>query len=93
MCHLTSLIWYVCILYSIIQVFAIEFITFAIDFFPFAVDFVTFAVEFIPFGLISLFASDHIHRQWQSTVVNVAEEAIAEELLPYKELFTTVVLQ
>ena len=35
--------------------------------------------------------SDHTHHQWQSTTVNVTEEAIAEELL--QELFTTVILQ
>jgi len=31
--------------------------------------------------------------KWCSTIANVAEEAVAEELLPYKELFTIVVLQ
>ena len=46
-----------------------------------------------PFELINLFTSDHIHHQWKSTIANAAKEAVAEELLPYKELFTTVVLQ
>ena len=35
--------------------------------------------------------NDHTHHQWRSTIANVAEEAIAEELSSYKELFTTVV--
>ena len=43
--------------------------------------------------LISPFASDHTHHQWQNTIANVAVEAIAEELSPYNELFTTVILQ
>ena len=37
--------------------------------------------------------SDHTQCQWHSAIVNAVEEAVAEELLPYKELFTTVVLQ
>jgi len=37
-----------------------------------------------------MLVSDHTHHQWQSTIVNVAVE---EKLSPYKELFTTVVLQ
>ena len=45
-----------------------------------------------PFELLSLFSSDHTHRQWRSTM-NAVEEDVAEELLPYKELFTTVLLQ
>ena len=44
-----------------------------------------------PGRLINLFESDHTHRYWRSTIVNVAEEAVAEELLPYKELLTSVV--
>ena len=40
-----------------------------------------------------MFESDHTHCQWRRTVANVGEEAVAEELSPYKELFTTVVLQ
>ena len=43
------------------------------------------------FELINLFASNHTHHQWQSTIANAVEEAVVEELLPYKELFTTVV--
>jgi len=39
-----------------------------------------------------LFESDHTHRYWHSTIANVAEEGVAEELLPYKELFTPVYL-
>ena len=41
----------------------------------------------------SLLASDHTHREWRSRVWNVVGEAVEEELLPYKELFTTVVLE
>ena len=37
--------------------------------------------------------SDHTHHQWPSMIANVAVEAIAEKLSPYKELFKTVVLQ
>jgi len=36
--------------------------------------------------------SDHAHHQWKRTVTNVSEKAVAE-LLPYKELFTTAVLE
>jgi len=36
--------------------------------------------------------SDHTHCKWRSTIANVVEEAGAEELLSYKELFTTVAL-
>jgi len=34
--------------------------------------------------LINLFARDHAHCLWHSTVTNAAEEAVEEELLPYK---------
>ena len=37
--------------------------------------------------------ADHTHRKWRSRVWNVVGEAVEEELLPYKELFTTVVLE
>jgi len=37
--------------------------------------------------------SDHSHHQWRSTIADAVVEAVAEELSPYKELFTTVVLQ
>ena len=40
-----------------------------------------------------MLASDHTHREWRSRVWNVVGEAVEEELLPYKELFTTVVLE
>ena len=40
----------------------------------------------LPGKLISLFVSDHA--QHYSTVVNVTEEVVVEELSPYKELFT-----
>ena len=36
--------------------------------------------------------SDHTYHQWQSTIANVAVEAVIKELSPYKEFFTTVVL-
>jgi len=34
---------------TVLQVFAIEFVTFAIDFIPFAIEFIIFAMEFGPF--------------------------------------------
>ena len=40
-----------------------------------------------------MLAIDHTHREWRSRVWNVAGEAVEEQLLPYKELFTTVVLE
>ena len=40
-----------------------------------------------------MFARDHTHRLWRSGVANAAEEAVAEELSPSQELFTTVVLE
>jgi len=43
--------------------------------------------------LITRWTVDHTHHQWRSTIANVTVEAVAVELSPYKELFTTVVLQ
>jgi len=44
--------------YTLIQVFAIEFVGFAVDFVPFAVEFVAFAIEFgafaVEFGAFAL---------------------------------------
>ena len=39
------------IISTLIQVFAIEFVSFAVDFVPFAVEFVAFAIEFGPFAI------------------------------------------
>jgi len=40
-----------------------------------------------------LFARDHVHCYWRSTVANAAEKAVAEELSLSEELFTSVVLE
>ena len=45
----------------------------------------------LPGKLINLFEINHTHRYWHSTIVNAAKEAVVEELLPYKELFASVV--